>query len=325
MDTNRLKYFVTVVEENGITAAAKKLNISQPSLSIMIKKLEQELGVLLFTRKNKTLILTDIGDLLYKRSKNILVSVDEMLTELDEAKKGLRGEIKIGCSTAANLIIIPKIVENLQKTSPNVSIRVIEGNTKYITEQLISNQLDAAIVRTTFTQDIFETYSIITEPIVACMSEDHPLVQKEHLTLKDFAEEGFLLNTTTTGSGLSDYIIKKCKEAGFTPKVKYWGSQGLPMAILASKGVGITFLPESYKYLPFCGGLPVFKEIESPKLTTSLELITLKGRFKSKATEVFLQQVVELSKEYNSSINPNYSVDFSDIHSLGKHLQLVEK
>lgn len=315
MDTIRLRYFVTVVEENSVTAAAKKLNISQPSLSIMIKKLEQELDVLLFKRENKSLVLTDFGDLLYKRAKNILVSVDEMLTELSEAKKGLRGEIKIGCSTAANLIIIPQIVENLQKTSPNMSIRVIEGNTKYISELLLSNQLDAAIVRTTFTQDIFETYSIITEPIVACMHKDHPLAQKVNLSLKDFANESFLLNTTTTGSGLSDYIIKKCKEVGFTPKVKYWGSQGLPMAILASKGVGVTFLPESYKYLPFCGGLPVFKEIESPELTTSLELITLKGRFKSIATEMFLQQVVEISKQYNGSINPNYNVDIPQIHS----------
>ncbi|RWR12859.1 LysR family transcriptional regulator [Siminovitchia fortis] len=319
MDTNRLKYFVAVVEENGITAAAKKLNISQPSLSIMIKKLEQELDALLFTRENKTMILTDVGELLYKRSKNILVSMNDMVTELNEAKKGLRGEIKIGCSTAANLIIIPNIVENLQKAAPHVSIRVIEGDTKYICEQMVSHQLDAAIVRTTFTQDIFDTYSIITEPVVACMHKEHPLAQKEHLTLKDFADENFLLNTTTTGSGLSDYVIKKCKEAGFTPNVKYWGSQGLPMAILASKGVGVTFLPESFKYLPFCGGLPVFRKIDSPELTTSLELITLKGRFRSKATDMFLQQVVELTKKFGSGD------DLPDIHEQGKPLQLVEK
>ncbi|MEK4027139.1 MULTISPECIES: LysR family transcriptional regulator [Bacillaceae] len=306
MDINRLRYFVAVVEAQGVSAAALKLNISQPSLSIMIKKLEEELGVLLFKRENKRLILTDVGNLLYKRAKNVITSVDDMLVEVNEASRGMRGEIKVGCSTAANLIIIPKIVENMQKTAPNVTVHVIEGNTKYISEQLLSNQLDAAIVRTTFSEEIFETYSIITEPIVACLHSEHPFARKDRLHLKDFAEENFLLNTTTTGSGLSDYIIKMCKQVGFTPKVKYWGTQGLPMVILASKGVGVTFLPNSYKYLPFSGGLPVFKDIESPSLTSSLELITLRGRFRSATTEHFLQQVVQISKELNASVNPNY-------------------
>lgn len=301
MDINRLRYFTAVVEAQGVSAAAQKLNISQPSLSIMIKKLENELGVALFKREKKMLILTDAGVLLYKRSKQIIDSVEDMLVELDEASKGIRGEIKVGCSTAANLIMIPRIVENLQNTAPNITIRVIEGNTKFISEQLLSNQLDVAIVRTSFLDDTFETYSILTEPIVACLHQDHPFVKKKHLHLQDFAEETFLLNTTTTGFGLSDYIIKMCKQAGFTPKVKYWGSQGLPMLILASKGVGVTFLPKSFEQLPFSGGLPVFKEIESPSLRSTLELITVKGRLKSAATEFFIQQVVQLSGEMNAT------------------------
>ncbi|WP_042349428.1 LysR family transcriptional regulator [Bacillus massiliigorillae] len=305
MDINRLRYFATVVEEQGVSAGAQKLNISQPSLSIMIKKLEDELGVLLFKREKKRLILTNAGDLLYKRSKHIIAAVDNMLVELDEASKGIRGEIKVGCSTAANLTVIPRIVETLHKNAPHITVRVIEGNTKFIAEQLLSNQLDAAIVRTSFSDDIFETYSIVTEPIVACLHRDHPFVKKKYLQLKDFAEEDFLLNTTTTGSGLSDYILKMCKQSGFTPKVKYWGTQGLPMMILASKGVGVTFLPKSYMLLPFIEGMPAFKEIQSPNLQSSLELITLKDRIKSTATEHFIQQVIQFSKEFNDSILTN--------------------
>lgn len=73
------------------------------------------------------------------------------------------------------------------------------------------------------------------------------------------------------------------------------------MLILASKGVGVTFLPKSFKQLPFSGGMPVFKEIESPSLRSTLELITVKGRLKSAATEFFIQQVVQLSGELNST------------------------
>ncbi|OIK10855.1 hypothetical protein BIV60_19605 [Bacillus sp. MUM 116] len=302
MDINRLRYFVAVVEAQGISAAAQKLHITQPSLSIMIKKLEDELGVLLFLREKRKLILTNAGDLLYKRSKEIISKVDNMLIELDGASKGISGEIKIGCSTAANLVVIPKIVESLQKTAPNITIRVLEGNTKFIAEQLIANQLDAAIVRTKFSNDFFDTYPIITEPIVACLHREHPFVKKKQVHLKDFAEEDFLLNTTTTGSGLSDYILKMCKKEGFTPKVKYWGNQGLPMMIMASLGVGVTFLPKSYTLLPFKEGLPVFKEIESPILRSSLELITLKDRVKSAATEHFIQQVVQFSQDLNARI-----------------------
>lgn len=303
MDTNRLRYFITVVEEQGITQAANKLNITQPSLSIMIKKLETELGFQLFERKNKKLLLTDVGKLLYNRSKSIITKIDDTLIELNEASQGLRGEIRVGCSTAANLIVIPKIVEQLQKDSPNVIVRVIEGNAKYLSELLLSDQLDVAIIRTTFTKDIFETYSIIEEPVVACLHQQHPLLEKKKLNLADFENEPFLLNTTTTGTGLSDYIIKKCQEVGFTPTVKYWGGQGLPMLILANKGVGVTFLPKSFQNLPFTGGLPIFKEIDSPRLTSQLELITLKNRYKSKVTDIFLKQVVHLSKEFNANIN----------------------
>ncbi|WLR51743.1 LysR family transcriptional regulator [Bacillus tianshenii] len=305
MDINRFRYFIAVVDEGNISKAALKLKITQPSLSIMIKRLEEELDTLLFKRKGKRLILTTTGRLVYQRAKNILNSTDDMLLEIKEHQKGLRGEIKIGCSTAANLIIIPKVVERLQAEMPNVTIKVVEGNTEYIANQLLNNQLDVAIVRTTFREEIFETYSIITEPVVACMHHNHPLATKEKLYLEDFSNERFLLTTTTIGHGLSDYIIEKCKQVGFIPKVSYWGSQATPMIILASKGTGITFVPKSFEYLPF-QEMPIFREIEYPSLYSHLELITLKGRFRSTATEQFLKQTLKVSQELNAVINPYY-------------------
>ena len=105
MDEHRLKCFIAVYEQGSVSAAAARLHMTQPPLSILLRKLEDELGVTLFDRSGHRLVPTATGELFYLRAKALQASVQAMRRELREAEQGARGTVHIGCATAASLFI----------------------------------------------------------------------------------------------------------------------------------------------------------------------------------------------------------------------------
>ncbi|MFT4066492.1 LysR family transcriptional regulator [Paraburkholderia sp.] len=293
MDFHRLKCFVAVMEAGSLSKAAVELNMTQPPLSLQIRKLEDELGVTLFERVGKRLIPTDTAKLFFDRAKEILMSLSELSDELRESHAGLRGTVVVGCSTAASLFIIPEVMKRLQKDAEHIVVRVREGETNYVMNELRHQRVDVAIVRTIFQAEDLQVVTLFEEPLMLALPPRHPLTRKKRVTIGDLRNERFLLHATTHGQGISDQIIEQCHLNGFSPHVTYWGSETLPMLLMVRQGLGISFAPRSFRHIR-SAVLPSLIAMSEPQLRTRLSLVTLKDRYRTAVTSRFLQTTSEV-------------------------------
>lgn len=297
MDTHRLHCFVTVVETGNLSKAATKLHMTQPPLSILIRKLESELKVTLFDRINNRLVLTATGQLFYRRAKELLASMQALTKELQESDNGLRGTVAVGCSTAASLFIIPKVMEQIQAQGLDINIQVLEGATPLLVEQLRQQHIDVGICRTEYKAEDLQTMTLYSEPLLLALPTQHPLLKKRQIRLQDLKDERFLMHASPVGRGISDLIIESCQLSGFSPQVIYWGIETLPMLLMVGKGLGITFAPKSFAQLPLQNPLE-FVEIKQPRLETRLSLITQKSRIQSAVTRRFLEITTQVINQW---------------------------
>lgn len=150
MDLKQLNYYVTIVDEGSISAAAKKLHISQPPLSMQMKLLEQELGTVLFERGIRNITLTDAGELLYERARGILDMVSATRMEIDALGHGLRGTLRLGLISSANTVQTAARLADFREKYPGINFHIYEGNTYQLLNSLKVNQIDLALIRTPF-------------------------------------------------------------------------------------------------------------------------------------------------------------------------------
>lgn len=298
MDLQRLKYFMVIVEQGSISKAALVLNMSQPPLSIAIKKLEEELGISLFERHGKRLHLTKSGELLYKRAKDLIVRVGAIKKEIQDYNEGISGVVNVGSSTMANITIIPKVVEKLLEQNLNITINLKAGTTSYVLNELRNNKVDVGIVRNVFSVNDLEINTLLNEPLMLALPPNHPLINKKVIMLEDLKGENFLMQSTTFGYGISDSIIEACQVKGFNPNVIYWATETLPMLYMVNKGLGVAFAPKSFMYFD-SNDIPPLREFDSPELSTKLSIITIKNRYKSAAVNKFLEVTKEVIESYS--------------------------
>lgn len=302
MNLHRLHCFITVVEEGSITKAATALQMTQPPLSILIRKFEQELNVTLFNRSGRSLELTPSGVFLYEQGKELLDISGNTERKLVEFHEGIRGTVKLGCTTSANLFILPNVLKKIQKETPNIVTHVREGNTSYILEELRSHNIDLGIVRTSVRAEDIQTSTLLTEPLLLALPPNHHLCKKDSIEIADLKNERFLLNTTSYGSGVADDVIEACQNSGFTPNVVYWGTETLPSLMMVMKGAGICFVPSCFKLLN-SPDLPVLRPLANPVLQTKLNIITLKDRYMTSISKRFLAITEEIAENMISILN----------------------
>lgn len=294
-DFHRLRCFITVVEEGSISKAAIALNMTQPPLSVLIRKLEESLNVMLFVRTGKRLVLTDTGRLLYNRAKELLKTSENIVHELVEQHEGMRGVVNVGCTSSANMFILPKVIERLREIAPHILVRVRVGSSAFILRELRNQTLDVGIIRGVFRADDLDITPLQIEQLLLALPPDHHLLSKRAIQIQDLKDEKFLLLITTFGTGISDQIIESCQMSGFYPNIVYWGSEILPMLLMVRNGIGISFAPECFRELDL-PGLPQLVEIDSHKLMTRSSLVTIKDRYTTAVTQQFLNVTREVVK-----------------------------
>ncbi|WP_455542796.1 LysR family transcriptional regulator [Intestinibacter sp.] len=167
MDIKQLINFITIVEEGNITKAACKLNISQPPLSNQLKYMEEELGVKLVERGSRKIRLTDAGDLLYKRGKDIVSVFESTLNEVEDFKSGMEGILKIGVVSTCNQFLPNELILPYSIKYPKMKFELYEGNTYQVIDMVEKRIVDLGVVRTPFNDDNLDYIRLRTEPMVA--------------------------------------------------------------------------------------------------------------------------------------------------------------
>lgn len=167
MDLRQLHYFTAVAEEQTISAAARKLHISQPPLSQQIKLLEDELGIRLFDRQPRKVTLTDAGHLLYRHAKNILMLSDEALHEVRDFAQGLHGTLRLGTISSSGSALLERRMLDFCNQYPDVHFELHEGNTFELLRLLEQGVIEIAVVRTPFQTDDVACAYLEEEPMSA--------------------------------------------------------------------------------------------------------------------------------------------------------------
>ncbi len=173
--------------------AAEMLSMSQPPLTVAIKKLERELGVQLFDRTTRSVKLTAAGQLFRDGLTPVLADLDRVVAEVSEVNTGIRGKLNVGFVSSASYTVIPEAVALFRARRPLIELVLTPVTTDEQVDLLVEGRLDIGILRDPMRLPGMDLEQIHTEPLVLVLPESHPLAALETVAVEDFAGEDFVL------------------------------------------------------------------------------------------------------------------------------------
>ncbi|ADL51237.1 LysR family transcriptional regulator [Clostridium cellulovorans] len=280
MDIRQLRYFLAVAEEEQITSAANKLNISQPPLSQQLKQLEDELGVKLLERGSRKIQLTDAGKLLRIRAEEILHLTEATYKELKDFKEGVKGTLSIGTVSSSGTIFLPERILRFNNSYPEVNFEIWEGNTYKILEYLNNGLIEIGIVRTPFNIEDFKSILLEREPMIAVYSGKK---QKETCTIEELRDKPLIIYRRFEAI-VSQVFIK----ANIDPRIICKTDDARTALLWAAAGVGTALVPKSAFSLVQNDNLN-YSILEEAALETEIAAIWMENRYLSVAARHFLE------------------------------------
>ncbi len=243
MTITQLKYVLAVAEHKNFTLAAEKCFVTQPTLSMQIQKIEEELNILIFDRTKKPIQLTDIGQKIVTQAKNIVNEADRIQDIVEQQKGFIGGEFRLGIIPTIMPTLLPMFLNNFIKKHPKVKLIIEELNTEEIITKLNNGHLDAAIAATPLMEEKIKEIVLYFEPFVAYIPETHQTFQKKEIEVSDLNIDEILL--LQDGHCFRDGILNLCKSSekkGFDHFQIESGSFET-LIKLADEGLGTTLLP----------------------------------------------------------------------------------
>ncbi|WP_409296337.1 LysR family transcriptional regulator [Peribacillus sp. SCS-26] len=287
MDIRQLKYFVTIAEEGNITTAAKKLNIAQPPLSRQLKQMEEELGVILFDRDNKSLNLTLEGERLLLRAKELLNKLDETMVEVQELRKDASGILSVGSNLYCASLILSKVVD-IREKNPGLTFKVWEGETIHLIKMLSERQIEIAITNSPITEKSISQMTLESDPYVLVLPEKWTWSGSEQCRLEEIIDLPLILLRPNYGLGAYGQIVNEFKRLDLEPNILCECQDLIMLLGLVSSGFGATILPLSLLSLHSLGGLRVI-QLKDQTLISEPKVIWRKNSYLSKAAKEFLK------------------------------------
>lgn len=243
MTITQLKYVLAVAEHKNFTLAAEKCFVTQPTLSMQIQKIEEELGIQIFDRTKKPIQLTEIGQQIVNQSKNIVNEAGRIQDIVDQQKGFIGGEFRLGIIPTIMPTLLPMFLNNFIKKYPKVKLIIEELNTDEIIKRLNNGHLDAAIAATPLQEEKIKEVVLYFEPFVAYVPEGHSSFQKQEIEVDDLNLDEILL--LQDGHCFRDGILNLCKNVAANEKSHFQIESGSfeTLIKLADEGLGTTLLP----------------------------------------------------------------------------------
>ena len=287
MEIRTLQYFVAVAEELNITRAASRLHMSQPPLSAQIKALETELDTELFIRGKRTLKLTESGQLLYRRAKEIIGLEEKTRTEIHSLGAGMRGTISIGLVEGMAPDIAADWFAGFVSSYPNIKFRIIDGNTDDLLEKLRSGIISLAVITHPCDNSLLHSFKVGEEKIVAIINKEHPLAQDNgrKIRISDLIGENLIVPCR---KATIDTIYRWFRGVHSEPHIVCEMDSYLDAAALAGRNAGISIYPRT-AYIP--NDALVFKEIAGNDKVMEYLFVWLKGHALPQIEEKFVDHV----------------------------------
>lgn len=245
----QLEYIVAVDVHRHFGRAAESCFVTQPTLSMQIKKLEEDLGVIIFDRSKQPLIPTDVGQRLIDQARVVLSESAELQNIIEDHKNEVSGVLRIGIIPTLAPYLLPRFIGHYKRTWPNIIIKVEELTTSHIIELLQKDLLDVGILVTPLKENKIIEKPVFYEEMMIYANANHPLHQKKEITPVDIATPDIWL--LSDGHCFRDQVVNLCSymsgAGGGLPFQFEAGSLETLMNIVDVEG-GITLIPELAKY-----------------------------------------------------------------------------
>lgn len=251
MDIKVLKYFVQIAKDQSYTRAAEHLYLSQPALSKLIKKLENELNVPLFKVQKSGVYLTDYGEQFYRRVVPLIAEFDSLAAFVETMHTTPAGKLKLGVTPMIASLYGVDIVTKFSSQWPNIELQLTEDGTKALRKMLLDGSLDLALGITGTSCPELQDTVLFEDEMVVIVSVDNPLAGNRTVSFKQLENEMF--NLYSYSATLSQQITDRCVKAGFLPKVNISSSKVNFMLQMTECGRGICILPRPYALLSHLG------------------------------------------------------------------------
>lgn len=242
MDLRQLRYFVTLSDTLNFHRAAERLNISQPPLTVAIRKLEEDLGARLFDRESRGVRLTDAGRAALPPARAALDQAEMVRGAVREGRRGESGSIAVGFIGSAISAALPRIIPAFRARYPKVELRLEEMTSVSIAAALTARQIDVGLVRLPLMQPgQLETALIERDQLVVALLADHELTRRRSVRLVDLADEPLVLHGPV--SVLRSVVMLACQRAGFSPRIAQEATQVQTILSLVQSGLGVALVP----------------------------------------------------------------------------------
>lgn len=240
MEIRQLEYFQMTCRLNSISKAAEQLHVAQPSVSIAIQKLEEELGVQLFQRTQRRIALTSEGHIFLQRVNTILTHINDSINEMKDLQMHPKSSIKIGIPPMIGILLFPEIFAQFRKQYPHIEISAVEGGSLSIQNLVEQNRIDIGIITQSKSSPLLKTLPITTGQIHVCLPLHHPLSSLSSIPFEQLRNQPFILLKEDTYN--RKRVIEECKKHHFTPNIVFSSSQIETIINLLELDIGISFL-----------------------------------------------------------------------------------
>lgn len=258
MNIRDLQYLVAVAKHQHFGKAANACFVSQPALSMQLKKLEEELGVRLFERTNKSVMITTVGRDITERAKRILRDVDEIKEVARFYQDPFAGKLKIGAFPTLAPYFFPKIIPNTTKKFLGLKLFLIEEKTDILIQKLRDGEIDAAFLAIPLPTEegTLEYTEIFDDNFILAVSPKHKFAKRRSMTCNDLHGETLLL--LEDGHCLRNQALDICSLVGATENQEFRATSLETLRAMVAANIGITLIPELAKkendgiiYIPF--------------------------------------------------------------------------
>ncbi|GAA4226895.1 DNA-binding transcriptional LysR family regulator [Streptosporangium album] len=287
MEFRQLEYFVAVAEECHFTRAAKRLRVAQSGLSASIRSLERELGASLFLRSTRQVELTPAGRALLAEARRALSATNAAKDAVAAVQGLLRGSLAIGSLQCLHVVHLPAVLARFLAAHPGLEIRLRQGGSGELIEQVRAGRLDLAFVsRPARCPDDVVIESLADEPLVLACAPEHPFAAREQVGLVELAAEQFV--DFPPDWGTRDLVDDVLATAGVERRVALEVTDVHSLLDLVTFGLGVALVPQSFsvktdrvRFVGLAGAVPVW------------ETVTVTGDPTSAAAAALLREVHE--------------------------------
>lgn len=248
MELRQLKHFLAVAETLNFRAAAEKLNMTQPPISVSIRKLEEEIGVALLVRSTHQVELTAAGQEVLQDVREVLFGAEEVKRKAVETVAGLSGELRLGFVGSAKNRVMPRLLPEFRDQFPNVVLRVFEGSNAELSTAVLDRRLDLALLRPPLGErSELRTQNIEDDELVVALPARHRLAGMAEIRSTDLSQEPYIGYTSVGSPGLAAQCRVAFEASGINPPIAQRAIQVETALFLVEIGLGFALVPSSFQ------------------------------------------------------------------------------